>query len=157
GSFYTHNDVDLSGASTDTQAQSDITGWFGFTLFHVWASGAANVSITGSYVDTGVEAFGHQVYSYNETVPDLNLDKTLSYDKSADYYYNYGIAGVGLDVDAGISGSIGIEGTLTITAATGAGNSPFDSSTSIGTCEATITPKASLQLNAKATIDLAVT
>ena len=157
GSFYTHNDIDLSGATTDSQAKASITGWFGFTLFHIWATGAANVAIVGSYADAGVEVLGHQFYSYNETVPEVHWTKDLTYAKSLDYYYNYGIAGIGLDVDAGITGSAGITGALDIVAETGSGTAPFADSTTIGTCVATVTPSVSLQLNARATVNLAVT
>jgi hypothetical protein len=156
-SFYTHNDADLSGATTDTQIQAKITGWFGFSLFSVWATGASNVAIQGSYINAGAELLGQTYYSYNQSLPSAMWAENLTYAKSIDWYYNYGVAGIGLDVDAGVTGSIGLSGTLQIAAQLGAGAPPFDSATAFGSAVATVSPGVSLVMNATATVNLAVT
>ncbi|MBI4957768.1 MAG: hypothetical protein HY908_37525 [Myxococcales bacterium] len=151
----TQNYLNLSGASTNNYAVANVGGWFSFPVVNLWAKANANVSIVGSGYDAGVEVFGVKLWGVADEVPSYHQTWNVSFQREYCMTYNYGVAGLGLNVKLCAGGSAGIDAEATINAATGAGNPPFDQSTKIGQATLTVTPYAQITAQASAYADLA--
>jgi hypothetical protein len=146
-SFSTTNTLDLSGARSETRAKADISGWFTIPLLNVWANGAAYVSLIHSGIDAGVEIGGKRVYSGTKTLDEKHWTQpNYSIGDEICATYNYGIAGLGLNLSACAKGTIGFkDASIDIEARDGNGGAPFDQSTRIGEIKAKVTPYAKFQ------------
>jgi hypothetical protein len=152
-SFSTLNTLDLSGASSATEAKADLSGWFSKSLFRAYADAGAYVAITGSGVEAGVTALGYTLWSYSKIIPELHFEESKSYSKSVCYTYGYTVAGLGLKIEACVTGSIGVKGKLDVAAKTGS-SGKFQDSTKIGSIVGSVTPFARISLDAEAYANL---
>ena len=101
--------------------------------------------------------WGTTYFSDSKQIPEVKYSKDFTKSKQLCYNYNYGIAGVGINVQMCGNGKAGINvNKVNITAKTGAAGAPFDKSTKIGDVDALVTPNASLGLSATASLNVAV-
>jgi hypothetical protein len=155
--FSTNNTVDLSGAITQTSANAKITGLFSYPVLNAWANGAAYVSLVGSGVDVGLEFGGERLFAEKVTLPEINWSKDLPYSKEKCLTYNYGVAGIGLNLVGCVKGQVGIKASVNVSAKQGAGlQPPFQTATRIGVAKANVTPYAKLDLSLSANVNLLV-
>jgi hypothetical protein len=152
----TVNHVNLSGATTENYANSNVTGWLNFSIFDIHANAAAYVSIVGSNYDAAITILGTTYWSASDEIAEYSNTWDYSYSKSYCYTYNYGIAGLGLNIELCAGGAAGLETVLEIRAVEDSGVAPFDSSTRIGVATVTATPFAGLTMTAGASANLAV-
>lgn len=155
-SFGTDNNLNLSGASTHNWANAGVGGWFGFNLFNIWADAAANVAIVGSGASAGVQVFGQTLWQYQNQVSEIHYAYNPGFSQQACLSYNFGVAGLGLNVSACAVGSVGLNASLDVVAQNGNAGAPFAAATKVGHATVNVTPWASLQLNASAWADIGV-
>jgi len=151
---YTHNLLNLDGATTENGANLRITGWAAFDAFDLWADASAYVSLVGSGYDIGAKLFGSKVWGASQSIESYEYSDEKTFSKEACVSYTYGVAGVGLNASLCASGSAGVGGELIIDAVEGSGPSPFDASTRIGEAAATVTPTGNISLSATASLNL---
>jgi hypothetical protein len=154
--FETQNLLNLSGATTHSLARLSITGWAPFDVFKIWLDAQAYVSLVGSGVDAGVEIFQQKLWGYTNSVPEeLTYSDAIEYSKEACLHYNYGIAGIGLNVDLCASGSAGITLDAALTAKEGSSDA-FASSTRIGDVDVTVEPQGAIGFSASASLNIGI-
>jgi hypothetical protein len=154
--FETVNRLDLSGATTHNLAQLSVTGWAPFDIFRLWLDAQAYVSLVGSGIDTGITVLGDTLWSYTESVEEVDYSPdTPSYEKSACLHYNFGIAGIGLNVDLCANANAGLDINAKVSAVEGDSNQ-FANSTRVGDVTVTVEPNASVGLSASASLNVLV-
>jgi hypothetical protein len=151
------NVLDLSGASSATHAIIDVDSLAGhIPVVDAEASGDAFVAIVGSGVDASLKVFGQNVYSYSRRVPEFTYQRDFSLTKSLCATFSYGVVVVSLDVQLCFSGTAGLGLDFAITAKTGSGAAPFDSATKIGDATAKVTPSATMNGTASASVNVTI-
>jgi hypothetical protein len=86
---------------------------------------------------------------------DVEFEDGPSYDKSACLHYNYGIAGIGLNLDlcANANAGIAIEGNIS---GEEGENEAFPGSSRVGSITASVTPSGTIGFTASASINIAI-
>jgi hypothetical protein len=153
--FETVNRLDLSGATTHNLAHLSITGWAPFDVFRIWLDAQAYVSVVGSGVDAGLTILNENRWSYSQSIEDVEFEEGPSYDKSACLHYNYGIAGIGLNVDLCANANAGIAINGSISGEDGE-NVDFPGSSRVGSITASVTPSGTIGFTASASINIAI-
>jgi hypothetical protein len=153
--FETVNRLDLSGATTHNLAHLSITGWAPFDVFRIWLDAQAYLTAVGSGVDAGLTILNENKWSFSRDVEDVSFSEGPSYDKSACLHYNYGIAGIGLNVDlcATANAGIAIEGAIS---GEDADSDEFPGSSRVGTISASVTPSGTIGFSASASLNIAI-
>ncbi|MGK3960037.1 hypothetical protein WMF38_44180 [Sorangium sp. So ce118] len=155
-SLGTDSNLNLSGATTHNWAQANLGGWFSKSLVNVWADGAAYVSLVGSNANAGVEIFGTRHWQYQKTLNDIHAAWNPSFSKSFCLTYNYGLLGLGLNLQGCLQGTAGISVTLDVVGKDARGTGAFASSTRIGEAVVVATPHASLNVTLSAYVNIGI-
>jgi hypothetical protein len=161
GRLGTTNTLDLSGARTDTEGKVEIRGKIGsdFTvqLFRAYAKGGALTSQAQSYVDLGVEAFGVNLFGYQNTSNEQTYATPFTVAKSFQFPgLSFGFGPVSVGITAGVGGNLGVTPSMAISAKDGAEASipELAMATSNGMIQTTTTPNVGLTGNVTGGIDV---
>ncbi len=163
GRLKTTNSLDLSGARSDTEGVVEIKGKIGndfsVQLFRAYAKGGALTTKESSFVDIGVEAFGVNVFGYQNTAADQTYTQPFMVAKSFQFPgLSFGFGPVSVGITAGVGGNVGLTTELTVSAKDGpeASVTELAAATSNGMIKTTVTPSVGLTGNVTGGIDIVV-
>lgn len=156
-SFYSHNLLNTSGASSDTQGYCGIsTDSFigGLDLVKLWGRAAVPIEIVGSYIDVGVQVVGTSLFSYYRTIPKVDYSKddisfSKQYCKSFTYY---ALPLISPTIELCATGTVALPVALSIDGE----DQPDKTPPRLGVVNAVVTPTANFSASAKATVSLLV-
>jgi hypothetical protein len=113
---YSHNDLDLSGATADQKVALGIDGLFGrFTAFEAWATASSTVTPALASLDTGVTLMGSKLFGYGASGGAITYGRDINFSKEYCQRYVFAALIVPVEVAFCISGSAGIAETMTLT------------------------------------------
>lgn len=115
-SAYSHNDLDLAGATADEKIGLGIDGLFGrFTAFEAWATASANVTPASASLDAGIKMTGSKLFAYSRSADSITYDKDINFSKEYCQHYIFAALIVPVEVSFCVSGSAGIDMSMTLT------------------------------------------
>ena len=116
---YSHNDLDLSGATADQKVTLGIDGLFGrFNAFEAWATASSTVTPAVASLDTGVTLMGSKLFGYGISGGAISYGKDINFAKQYCQRYIFAALIVPVEVSFCLSGSAGIAQTMTLTPTT---------------------------------------
>ena len=160
GTLGTANSLDLTGARTNSTLSVNLNGHvgtdFNVELLSAFAKAGALATVVNSYVDVGVNAFGNNVFGYQNTANMVSYSQDFMVAKSFSFpTLGYGFGPVSVGITFGVGGNIGLTPAFTVTGTQGPGTDPALSAATVsGTLQATVTPNAGLTGTVSGGIDL---
>src|ERR1019366_9101524 len=125
-------------------------------LLSAFAKAGALATVVNSYVDVGVNAFGNNVFGYQNTANMVSYSQDFMVAKSFSFpTLGYGFGPVSVGITFGVGGNIGLTPAFTVTGTQGPGTDPaLAAATVSGALQATVTPNAGLTGTVSGGIDL---
>ena len=115
-SAYSHNDLDLAGATSDAKIGLGIDGLFGrFTAFEAWATASATITPGSAALDAGVKMTGSKLFGYSLSAASITYSKDINFSKEYCQRYVFAALIIPVEVAFCVSGSAGIEMSMTLT------------------------------------------
>jgi hypothetical protein len=115
-SAYSHNDLDLAGATADQRISLGIDGLFGrFTAFEAWATASATVTPASAALDSGIKMSGSQLFGYSQGGASITYNRDINFSKEFCEHYIFAALIVPVEVSFCVSGSAGIDMSMTLT------------------------------------------
>jgi hypothetical protein len=129
---------------------------FSVELLSAYAKAGALATITNSYVDVGVNAFGINVFGYQNTATTASYANPFMVAKAFSFpTLGYGFGPVSVGITLGVGGNIGVAPSFTVTGAQGPGSdAALLAATVSGTLQGSVTPSAGLTGTVSGGIDL---
>ena len=153
GNLTTSNQLNLNGATSSTEGKVTLASKYlgSLDIIRGYGKAGALTTLASSYVDTGVDAFGTNIWGYQAMGNSVTSSTEFMAAKSYSFpVFSYGVGPIGVSVTVGIGGNVGVKPTFTVTAMDG-GNASIPElamATSSGSVVANFTPTFGLTGNA---------
>jgi hypothetical protein len=113
---FTHNDLDLAGATSDQDVAMVVDSlWGDFNVFHIWGTAGARVTPANASLDAGITMLGAKLFTQAQDGASIKFRKDINYSKQKCKEYVFAALIVPVEVRFCVSGETGIDLTATLT------------------------------------------